>query len=72
MKSTMLAVAFALVFAPVAAFAQATPATPATPAKPAQAQATPAKPAAPAQAKLDCTKKENAAKDECKAAVKKP
>jgi hypothetical protein len=70
MKSTMLAVAFALVFAPVAAFAQA--ATPATPAKPAQAQATPAKPAAPAQAKVDCTKKENATKDECKAAVKKP
>jgi hypothetical protein len=67
MKSTMLAVAFALVFAPVAAFAQGT-----TPAKPAQAQATPAKPAAPAQAKVDCAKKENAAKDECKAAVKKP
>jgi hypothetical protein len=75
MKTTALAVTLAFGLAlPLAAYAQtATPATPATPAKPAQTQAaTPAKPAAQAQAKIDCTKVENKAKDECKAPVKKP
>jgi hypothetical protein len=72
MKTTALAVALAFGLAmPLAAYAQT--ATPATPAKPAQTQAaTPAKPAAQAQAKIDCTKVENKAKDECKAPVKKP
>jgi hypothetical protein len=72
MKTTALAVMLAFGLAlPLAAYAQT--ATPATPAKPAQTQAaTPAKPAAQAQAKLDCTKVENKAKDECKAPVKKP
>ncbi len=75
MKTTALAVMLAFGLAlPMAAYAQS--ATPATPAKPAQTQAatpaTPAKPAAQAQAKIDCTKVENKAKDECKAPVKKP
>jgi hypothetical protein len=64
MKITALALAlsFGLVSS-MAAFAQtATPATPAAPAKPAvQAQTKP---------KLDCTKVENKAKNECKAAHK--
>ena len=68
MKITALALAlsFGLVSS-MAAFAQtATPATPATPAKPAtQAQAKPV-------AKLDCTKVENKAKDECKIVKKAP
>lgn len=70
MKTTAFALALAFGMAlSMAAYAQ----TAATPAKPAQATAgTPAKPAAQAQAKLDCTKTENKAKDECKAAVKKP
>lgn len=70
MKTTAFALALAFGLAlSMGAYAQ-TPA--ATPAKPATTTAAPAKPAVQAQAKLDCTKVENKAKDECKAPVKKP
>lgn len=70
MKTTAFALALAFGMAlTMAAYAQ----TPTTTAKPAQTNAaTPAKPAAQAQVKLDCTKTENKAKDECKTTVKKP